>query len=510
MNFDHMISSPSGRMAHAQELMEAIESHRSIHEAIAKGGGIRMHKGGAEVGTPTQGQAIASSGFAALIPQDLAPYYYSTIATRAKRVALLSAIKRETALQVVKERVIKKKHGDPWMISSVDEAGIPGVEVSDYEKRINSVRFHSVQRQITHVGQQVHILNAQYPLVRATGPGGLAMEQESGLESLVEKMERDYWNGDSSVDATRVDGVFKQIIAGGTANINYIDLRAATMDIDRVVDALAGVTIDGYEGEPSILWLAAEQWAPLSKEAMDKNRLDPSRGRPRPGELYWNPDIAALLLVGPNGKALELREARLMNNQLDVPTTAGGGLNLTVSAANESAGSPSVAAHASSLFAAGDAGTYSYKIMARFRKGYSIPYTASGIVVAAGDRVTFEYNDSGLATASSGDLVDYVVWRAEVDTTSNYKMVGIFGANDDGPTNSGTIFYDDNARIPGTFRSAALHMEDGALVDVVLVDAAQIPLAQVERRLPFLQCRYSAPHVVMPRKQIVFLNAGVA
>lgn len=509
MNIDHMISSPSGRMAHAQELMEAIESHRAIHEAIAKAGGVRMQKAGAEVGTPTQGSAIPSSSFAALIPQDLAPFYYSTIAARAKRVALLSVIKRENALQVVKERVVKKKHGDPWMISSVDEAGIPGVEVSDYEKRINNVRFHSVQRQITHVGQQVHILNAAYPLVRATGPGGLAMEQESGLESLVEKMERDYWNGDSDVDSHRVDGIFKQVIAGGTTGINHIDLRGATMNIDRIIDALSGVTIDGYEGEPSVLWLAAEQWAPLSKEAMDKNRMDPARGRPRPGELYWNPDIAALLLVGPNGKPLELREARLMNNQLDVPTVGSGSVPV-VNAGTESAGSPSVASHASSVFEAGDAGVYSYKIMARFRKGYSAPYTASGISVAAGDRVTFEYNDAAVATSASGELVDYVVWRSTVDTTTGYKLLGIFGANTDGPTNSGTIFYDINDRIPGTFRSAALHMEDGALVDDVLLDTAQIPLAQVERRLPFLQCRYSAPHVVMPRKQIVFDNCGVA
>ena len=506
------LASPEGRMAHAEDLMASIDSHRAVLDAIANGA-LPMRKAGAEVGSPTQGQTISSSAFSALIPQDLAPFYYSTIATRAKRIALLTTLKRENAKQIVKERTVKKRHGSPLLISSVSESGIPGVSTSDLEKRISNIRFHAVQRQITHVGQQVNILGAQYPLVRVDGPRGLQFEQEGAIEGLAEAMERDYWNGDNSVDSTRVDGVFKQIEDGGTVGVNYFDLRGDTLDIDTIMGGLADVTADEHEGEPGVLFVDAEQWKPLSSEAMDKNRLDPARANPsRPGGLYWNSALKQLLLVGPNGKELEIREARLMNGKFPVPTaTVGSPYSAALTASNGEASSND----ASSNFVAADAGTYTYKVVPRFKKGNALPFTTAGIAVIAGDIATFEIDDDTVkanAITAENDLVDYAVWRSEVDGTSNYQFLGFFGVNSDGAgvdTNI-TKITDTNARIPGTFRSAALHLEDGAICDDVLMDTAQITLAQVERRLPFLACRYSAPAVVMPKKQLMFDNCGVA
>lgn len=499
------LSTPEGRQAHAEDLMASIESHRAVLDAIASGA-TPLFKAGALVGTPTQGQTIASSAFAALMPQDLAPYYYSTIATRAKRIALLTTLKRETVTSVIKERTIKKSHGDQWLISAMSETGIPGTSVSDFEKKISNIRYFAHGRSISHVGQQVNILGGQYPLVRVAGKGGLAMEQESAVEGLAQQMERAYWEGDSAVDALDVDGIFAQIIAGGTTDVNYFDLRGATLDFDQIMTGLAAVTSDLHEGEPSILFVDSKQWKPLTAEAADKNRLDPARAQPtKPGGVYWNSSLKQFMLIGPNGKELELREARLMNNTLAIPAAASG----TPQSANlTAANNPLSDVNAASQFAADDAGAYGYKVMAMYRQGNGLPFTVAPITVAAGDAASFEINDDG-EKATDNPLVKYAVWRSEKDGTTTYKFIGYFPLNTDG-AGSDTQIVDLNDRIPGTYRSAALHLDDGAVTDDVLMDTAQITLAQVARQLPFLACRYSAPAVNMPKKQLMFDNCGVA
>lgn len=473
------------------------------HEHVIQHMGVPIRKAGAEVGSPTQGQAVTGSAFGVLIPQDMSAFVYSTIAKRAERCILMSELPRENVAQVIYERPILRKHGNVHMSAGVSEAGIPGVDQSTYDKIISTRRYWNVQRQITHVAENVAVLGTFYPQVGLKGKGGLEWEQKEGAESLVEKMEIAYWNAQTAVaNGYEGSGFFEQVINGGTAGINYIDMRGASLDFDNIVDALAGVIVDGYEGSPSKAYIPSQVWKRLTKEAADKNRLNPSQ----PGDVMWNKEMKQLLLIGPTGKPIVLREARLMHPEYELPDAAYGDFKAVV--ANDLTLTSPVGANEvpaqTSYFTDDDVGTYIYKFIARFAKGHTTVATKAGLAIAAGDVAKFVWDDADDygADSTSGEFLGYAIWRSDKDSTTKFRFLGYFGQAAAGAT----TFYDTNARIPGTYRSALIHFEDGAVTDDVLLDSFQYPLAPVERRRPFLLGRYSNISVNMPRKQVVFDN----
>lgn len=115
-----------------------------------------------------------------------------------------------------------------------------------------------------------------------------------------------------------------------------------------------------------------------------------------------------------------------------------------------SGGAITTPVNAASLFEAGDAGTYIYKIAAINYKGFSPVLTTAGVAVAAGDSVNIP--------VVAGDTITtaYVVYRSELDGAAS-TCKEAFKVAKTGP--SQTII-DLNAYLPGTSRAYFLSMSD--------------------------------------------------
>lgn len=496
-------------MAKAEDARRALDNAKPRVDEYNRNGMALMkgtlEKAGAVVGNPTQGQVVVDSPFAALIPQDIAPYWYSQVAPERKRIALLNYLNQVKVNQRFREKVVVTRHTDHMIPSATSEAGIPGISDSTIDKRIATTRWWRELRSITHPAMNVTILGAQYPVVQARGKGGLQFEQREGSLGLAEKMEIAYWHGDNDANPEEGDGFFKQVRDGGVTDVNYYDLRGGQLSFSAIIEALAKVSQDGFEGEPDTLFLPGPVWASISAEATQKNRLDPERAKV--GEVMWNRTTSQLFLIGPSGTPIGLKEARLLVPQyFNEPPAAGGGEFESISTGDLSAGSPTTPVDADSQFGADDAGTYSYRVSAVFAQGYSAAISINNVTVAAGDGVLFEWDDAAIGT-SSNPLLGYRVWRNSLDAPTKFGLIGFFGKNTDSADN-GTAFVDLNDVLPGTFRCGATHGADGAISDDVLLDTNMVTLGQFDMALRMVVNRYSSLDVNMPRKQLAFTNVG--
>jgi len=479
-----------------------VKENASQAQALFKG---TLNKA-AVVGDPTQGQAVTDSPFNALIPQDIAPYWYSQVAPERKRIALLNYLNQEKVAQRFREKVVVIRHTDHMMPVATSESAIPGTSDSEIDKRIATTRWWRELRSITHPAMNVTILGAQYPLVQARGKGGLQFEQREGSLGLAEKMEIAYWHGDNDANPEEGDGFFKQVKTRGVEGTNWFDLRGGQLSFATIIQALANVSRDGFEGEPDTIFLPGPVWGSLSAEAAQKNRLDPAKGKP--GDIIWNKEIKQLMMIGPSGTTVALQEARLLlPSYYTAPPTAGAGEFDALVLGDLSAGSPSTPVDAESQFLADDVGTYSYRVSAVYAQGYSAALAVNNVAVADGDAVEFEWDDAAFGSASN-PFLGYRVWRNTLAAPTTFGFIGFYGKNTDGTTDNGTLFYDLNENLPGTYSVAGIHGADGAISDDVLLDTNMVTLGQFDMSLRLVVGRYSSLDVNMAKKHLAFLNVG--
>jgi hypothetical protein len=487
--------------------LKAAEPDVAEFKKLEKAGALgTLMKGSVDAATLSQGSPVSNNNFSVLIPQDISHMVYSTMLKREERCVFVQNLEREPVKQVKRERVIKKRHGNPFIPLGMGEKSLPGVNRPLLDRIVATVQYYGVMPTLTHVAQNVSVLQGKYPVVAADGEGGLKFERESGIESLAEKLESVYWNGDNDFDADEGDGFFRQLDAGGVAGTNVIDLRNQYLTFDKFIDYLAGLMQIDFEGKPSAVYMPTELWAPLAKEAATKNRLDPAKGV----EIVWNKALGQLLMFGPTGQQLELRHALFISPDWKVDNFPADGqsgtdfwpmteANLVGAALTSPTG---VSVSQTSYFEAGDAGNYIYKFMPIFKKGHPAAFTCTSLSIADGDVAKADFNDA----AFSSTLVGYQWWRSEKDSSTVFHYGGKFGRNTLG-ANGGTLWFDTNKTIPGTFRAAAVHHGDGAITDDVLLDAFQDDMGRVERELRMVLGTYRGLSVNMPRKHLSILNA---
>lgn len=502
---ENILTASAGAAQFLKDRPQEVYTDTVMRSALTKAG-IPLEKAGAVVGNPTQGQAISNSPFAALIPQDIAPYWYSQVAPERKRISLLTYLNKETVQQRFREKSVVTRHTDHLMPVATAETAIPGISNSSIDKRIATTRYWRELRSISHPAMNVTILGAQYPLVQARDKGGLQFEQREGSLGLAEKMEIAYWYGKNSQNAEEGDGFFEQVRNGGVEDTNWYDLRGGQLSFDLILQGLARVSQDGFEGEPDTVFLPGPVWASLSSEAAAKNRLDPDKAKV--GDIVWNKAMTQLMLIGPSGTPVALREARLLYpSYYRTPPSAGAGEFTALVLGNLSAGSPSTPVDAASQFTADDVGTYSYRVVAAYSQGYSAALSVNSVAVAEGDVVTFEWDDAAFGSASN-PFLGYHVWRNTLTNLTSFGYIGFFGKNTDGPTDNGTTFDDTNATIPGCYSVGATHGADGAISDDVLLDTNIVTLGQIDMTLRMVVGRYSSIDVNMPRKHLAYFNVG--
>ncbi len=164
-------------------------------------------------------------------------------------------------------------------------------------------------------------------------------------------------------------------------------------------------------------------------------------------------------------------------------------------------GAPAAAPYAGSYtayFAAEDAGTYIYQIVACSRYGKSAPVASAGIAVAAGDSVSIAVTDGGNETAY------YEVYRSDLNGSAATCRL-IFKVPRSGAAQTIT---DVNRFLPNCSKGFMLTQSSEVLKFKQLAPFTKIPLATIDTSVRWAQVLFGALQVMKPLQCGMFINVG--
>ena len=162
-------------------------------------------------------------------------------------------------------------------------------------------------------------------------------------------------------------------------------------------------------------------------------------------------------------------------------------------------GNPTTPGLVGSLFAAGDAGTYYYKVVGLNRYGRSAPLTTAGIVVAQGDETLIPVADGGQNTTA------YIVYRSAKNAADASLAKEIFRVARTGATQT---IHDTNAYLPGCSDVFGVEMRPDTLSWKQLAPFTRLPLATVDTSIRWMMLLYGALQVKKPRHNFLVVNVG--
>lgn len=320
--------------------------------------------------------------------------------------------------------------------------------------------------------------NIEVPDTAAVIRGGLdgnnsALETRTrlGIKNMLGFMERWLIEGDSDVSALQIDGFRKAILERGIV----VDLKGRAPNTEDIENVVSELQADGRFA------MDLEAFTdPRVKRVL--TTLDAAAGR-------YPKDRGGVVsrIGGPSDVVLttESGEAPVYAMQLigmpDTYDAAGVGDGKPTVAA---VGGAAVAADALSRFYAADAGEYDYAVVPVGDKGVGAPINYTGVVVAAGEKVTLTLGDAAVEAAknTAGMVRYYRLYRTEADGTQK----GYIGQFPRAAFGVNTTITDLNVRRP--FKRPIFIGEFNAdVVEWVQVqDMIRRPLAQTQTSIPFM------------------------
>ena len=305
---------------------------------------------------------------------------------------------------------------------------------------------------------------------------------------LLKNLENALFFGDSSLIPEQFDGLQKLI--GDGAPDNIIDLRGEPLTEDKMIDMLLQIR-DNF-GMATDAYFSTGAFADLSKQVYDRQRFAYA---PSPGVL----GATLTDFQGQHGR-INLHDHVFIQEgpSVDGLSNGLGKADRRPLAATLSA--PGVSGDPDTEFAAGDAGTYFYQVVAGNRFGLSTATASAGIAVSSGDKGQFTITDGGQGATF------YEIYRTApggaVSTAKLIKRVARTGAS--------TVFTDLNGDLPGTSSGFVLMQNQRSFSWSQLLPMSRIPLAAVDTSIRWSQVLYGAVKMYTPQKNIVIKNIGRA
>lgn len=359
-----------------------------------------------------------------------------------------------------------------WM----QEGALPEEQDSTYERAYVLVKYMGVTGRVTHV------MNT----IRPAHGNVIALETMNKTMLMLQQLEHALFFGDSSLIPEAFDGLQKLITTGAAANV--IDLRGAPLTEEVLSDGMLRIR-DNF-GQATDLYSSTGVFADFSKQVLDRQRFGIA---PQPGVI----GATVTAFLGQHGR-INMHDSIFIQPS-DVPVAAGIGNAVTRPAA-PALGIPAAGATAGSLFAAGDAGTYIYKVVAVNRGGKSAPVTSAGVAVVAGDGVTIAITDGGGGLGTSS----YEIYRTNAGgAASTAKLIAKVPR-----TGAVQNFVDLNADLPGTSVSFLLQQNQRSFSWAQLLPFTRIPLAAVDTSIRWAQVLYGAVKMYSPARNVIFKNVG--
>lgn len=396
-------------------------------------------------------------------------------------IKLFKSIPKVPASNTVEEfnRLLSYGRGGTrrFNLGFMGEGDLPEEDDSTYQRVTVLIKYLGITGRVTHV------MNT----VRAAHGNVIAQETQHRTMELLKNLEHALFFGDSSLIPEQFDGLARSIDVGSGGE-NVVDLRGGALTEDALNDMLlqirqnSGLATDAYFGTGAA--------ADLAKQVYDRQRFGIA---PEPGVL----GAQVRAFQGQNGK-IALHDHLFIQ---EGPTALADGLGR----ADKRPLAPTIsvqpaAAGTGSQFAAGDAGTYIYKVVAGSRYGLSVPVTTNAVAVTAGQSVTFTVVDGGQGTTF------YEIYRTPAggaaSTAKLMTRVARSGASQ--------VITDTNANIPGTSQGFVLQQNQASFSWAQLLPMTRIPLAAIDTSIRWAQVLYGAVKMYTPKKNIWVKNIGRA
>lgn len=360
--------------------------------------------------------------------------------------------------------------GDGFM----PEIASPGVVDSEYERKLATVRFMGVTKE----------LSLASTLVQNITPVE-ALESNNGMLKLLELAEWAIWEGNSAANALSWDGIGKQITTWAAANPEdagiVIDMRGAPISPEVVEDA--SLSILERFGAATDLIMPPRVQSDLAKQMYQSGRW--TIGHEPAGNRFG---FEINKFTTGHGETVGFLPHRLLRYLRPCPTAAAG------------ASYPSTPVVASATSSNADtllgADTYYYKVVAVGQNGHSAPCSAVTQAVNGAQ-------DAVLTIVNPSDTISFRIYRA-TDNTNFYLLEQVACAS-----TATTTYTDDGSEIAGTNKAYMLQMdEEEVLVFRRLADMMKLDLATVGTAKRFMILMYGVPIVKNPRKCCLIKNIG--
>jgi hypothetical protein len=433
------------------------------------------------LGTGQAGEAYGQYGgdMSVLRPQSLEATMKISLATE-RHVKLFKKLGKRPAYNTTEEYNRMVSFGgksSPFMI----DGGLPNEEDSSWERRSAMVKFLGTTRSIT--------LGAT--LVRNVLGDMVTKQSQDGTTWLLKQTEHALFYGDSQLDPLQWDGLFAQIERDEPNHV--IDMRGKFVN-EGVFEAAAYLIATKGYGAPEVAYFNNYDKAALATLVMGDG-ADPATNFRRATWGAVNGKLGAPIKEYESAHGTIPFENNLFIQKGEVaPTSAS---SAEAPSAPTLSGAITAGADATSKFAAGDAGTHTYSIVAVNAKGWSTPVTGT-VAVASGQAVT-------ITVTNPAGVRYYKVYRSLIGGST--KAMHAFDIK--ATAGATTVIVDRNFDIPGTSRCLIGDFDpEQAARFFQLAPLMKLPLARISAAERFMILMFGMPVVYNAKRFVVIKNIG--
>lgn len=465
--------------------------------------GANIQKAAQAIGTPPNN----ANELALFVPQDLRRVWSAVVASR-EDVVVSPLLPTVPAFSTQIQWVVETADGGRRLQTHfMGESGpLVGNNVAVARTGTANVKLFADRRTITTVAQVVGMIGG-------INPGGVPIVSRNGLEKVTAAMVREQMTeyermtlfADSDVDPLEFDGLIKQIMENGAADLNVHDLAGDALTFERFLRDAARLAPEPNFAKIEFFVVSPLVYADLQIQASDTKRWVQGAAEIIRVNNQWTFNPSKMVLIGPMNNEIQIKVA----TYLQPPPTA----LFPAENVNNPAQTVTIA-NLTSAAAAGSgttfpAGTYKVGIVAVFGGGASAGFFTNNINVGEGEEITVTMNDAAIGTTENP--LRWYEWWLTGDTGDT--ATALYGGRVPAKNATFTQFVIDYSQVPGTSHALGLMINGLGAAGVFrasLMEATRFPIPYAGLANDMVLCSITTPVVAHYEQQLLYYNVGLS
>lgn len=363
----------------------------------------------------------------------------------------------------------------------MNEVGLAVEQDSTYTRRLQQLKIMGVGARVSILATQVQTIGFQ-DLV--------AQETLNKTAYMVAGVENALFNGNSAIIPEEFDGLERQVALGGGIRK---DARGGLLTLATTNAICGAVRQSPNYGRVDHIFCSIQAFSDILNDFAITNSV-------LRGELGKETAIGSMTdtILTQHGVVKVVPDVFIVEGQPAVD--AGYGPAALAPLAPSLGGAITPAPTAGSQFAAPDAGTYIYKVVAINKDGFSPALITAGVTVASGDGVPIP------VVQGSANTTGYIVYRSTLGGAASTALE-LFRVAKTGATQTIT---DLNAALPGTSKAFFVSFRPEWIQWAELFPLSKIDLALIDTSKRWFMYMIGGLLVKSPRRHAVLYNVGVS